>query len=104
MKRTPITNPYNFDTYVQWKGDYRRETSKFIYSDRMFQWDEVKFNMAAYYAFGDDNGGQFFDRRSPEDINMFLNKYFEKEVKLTAVLKGCNHSSGYPLWCFIYEE
>ena len=30
--------------------------------------------------------------------------YLGKEVKLTAVLQGCNRSTGYPIWRFIYEE
>lgn len=102
IKKTPETNPYNYDSYVQWMKDYNREKSKTVYSDRMYSWDYKKFNECCEKIWG--NTGQFFNDRKAKDINKFLNLYFEKEVKLTVILNCCNQSNGFPYWCFIYEE
>lgn len=102
IKRTPFTHPYSYDEYVKWMGDYHKDKSHAVYSDRLFQWDHKKYNQCCEEVFG--NHGQYFDNREPSEVNQFLNLYFGKEVKLTAILQGCNVSSGFPYWCFIYEE
>lgn len=102
VKRTPMSYPYSYDSYVQWMGDYHKGQSHSVYSDRLWSWDSIKFNKCCKEVFG--NTGQYFDNRTPEKINEFLNKYFDKEVKLTAILNCCNVSSGFPYWCFIYED
>lgn len=101
IKRTPISHPYSYEPFVQWIGDYHKEKSHSVYSDRMFQWDSEKYNNYCEEIFG--NHGQYFDNRDPNKINQFLNKYFGKEIKLTAILQCCNVSSGFPYWRFIYE-
>lgn len=102
IKKNPFDYPYNYDEYVLWKGDYNKEKSKVVYSDRLKEWDSDKFNKCCKKIFGDT--GQYFSNRKPEYIEKFLRLYFEKEIKLTAILEGCNQSSGYPVWIFIYEE
>lgn len=37
-------------------------------------------------------------------IEHFLSVYFGKSVKLTAVVQCCNQASGFPYWCFFYQE
>ena len=105
VKRTPWMYPYNYDDYVIWKHEDFKEGWKAVYSDRMMSWDFDKFNRCCQEVFGDR--GQFFDNldeRTPKDIEKFLCMYFEKEIKLTAIVQGCNQSNGNPLWVFIYEE
>ena len=102
VKRTPYDFPYSYDPYVQWMGDYNKDNSPSVYSDRLWRWDSDKFNKCCEEVFGDR--GQYFDNRAPEKINEFLNKYFGKKVKLTAILNCCNVSSGFPYWRFNYEE
>ena len=101
VKRTPISHPYSYEPFVQWIDDYNKEKGHTVYSDRMFQWDSEKYNKCCDEIFG--NHGQYFDNRNPDKINQFLNKYFGKEVKLTAILQYCNVSTGFPYWRFIYE-
>lgn len=102
IQRTPIDYPYSYDEYLLWRHDYHKDKSKTVYSDRLYQWDSKKYDKCCEEIFG--NHGQYFDDRNPKDINKFLNMYLGKEVKLTAVLQGCNRSTGYPFWKFVYEE
>lgn len=101
VRRTPYSNPYNYDTFVQWSGECTQGGHS-VYSDRLYQWDWEKYNRCCMEVWG--NQGQYFDNRTPEDINKFLNLYFGEEVKLTTILQGCNQSTGFPYWCFIYEK
>lgn len=106
VKRTPIGYPYSYDDFVIWKHeDFNNEGRHSVYSDRMMSWDCGKFNRCCQEVFG--NTGQFFNdlnERPPKDIEKFLCMYLEKEVKLTAIIQGCNRSNGYPYWVFIYEK
>lgn len=103
VRRTPHTHPYSYDDFVVYKSDdFDAACSHWAYSDRLLGWDYGKFNSAAMEVW--HNQAQMFSGRAPEDINRFLNLYFGKEVKLTAVLQGCNASNGYPYWVFGYEE
>lgn len=103
VKRTPWTNPYNYDSFVLYKSaDYKDKNYQTSYSDRMYTQNYKKYNECCKKIFG--NTGQMFDERSPEDINKFLDMYLGYPVKLTAVLNCCNQSSGFPYFCFIYER
>lgn len=102
IERDPWEYPYSYDTYVLWRGDYNKKKAHFVYSDRMFSWDSKKFNECLEKVFS--NKGQDFSSRPPKKIEKFLSLYFDKEIKLTAILQGCNHSSGFPLWVFVYEN
>lgn len=103
VERTPFSHPYNYDSFVNWKGDYVEGKCDAVYSDRMYSWDCKKYKEAAQEAFG-NNHGLYFSETSPEDIEHFLSAYFGKSVKLTAVVQCCNQSSGFPYWCFFYQE
>lgn len=102
VERTPQNHPYNYDEYVQWMKNYDEGKAHVVYSDRLWEWDSKKYNKCCREVFG--NQGQFFSNRKPEDIERFLSLYFGKEVKLTAILQGCNAGNGYPYWVFLYEE
>ena len=100
VKKTPITNPYNFDDYVEWKGNYRHSDSA-VYSDRLYQWDTSKYKSCYEHVF--KNNGQGFGSKNISDISKFLSMYFEKEIELTAIMRGCNCVSEFPYWIFFYK-
>ena len=103
IKRTPYSNPYNYDEYVVWKDkNFDKEKYSAVYSDRLWQWDYEKYQRYCQEVF--KNRGQRFDEREPKEIEEFLSMYFNKEIKLMAVMKGCNVSSGFPYWVFLYEN
>jgi len=101
-KKKPFNHPYDFDPHVTYLGDYQKGKGTAVYSDRLYQWDYKKFNSCCQEVFGDT--GQYFDNRKPEDIERFLSLYLGTNVKLTAIQKECNVSSGFPLWVFFYEQ
>lgn len=103
IKRNPFSHPYNYDEYVIWKDEnFNKEKYGAVYSDRLYQWDWEKYNRCCQEVF--ENQGQQFYQREPKEIERFLSMYFDKEIKLTAVMQGCNQSSGFPYWIFLYEE
>ena len=103
IKRNPFSHPYNYDEYVIWKDEnFDKEKYSAVYSDRLYQWDLEKYNKCCQEVF--ENQGQQFYQREPKEIERFLSMYFDKEIKLTAVMQGCNQSSGFPYWIFLYEE
>lgn len=101
VRKNPITNPYDFDDYVEWKGNYR-EFDSAVYSDRLYQWDTEKYKKCYEQVF--KNNGQRFDSKNVSGIRQFLSMYFGKEIELTAIMQGCNHTSGFPYWIFFYRE
>jgi hypothetical protein len=101
VKRTKRDYPYSYDFFVKWKKDYNQDISDAVYSDRLWQWDGQKFDTCCMEVWG--NNGQTFYGRNPEEIETFLIKYFGKKIKLTAIMEGCNVSSGFPIWTFFYE-
>ena len=102
IKRTPFTHPYSYDEYVQWMENYHKEKSHAVYSDRLQQWNSKKYSECwKEVSTGEDI---YAANKNPNKINRLLNLYFGYEVKLTAILQGCNASSGFPYWVYIYEE
>lgn len=103
IKRTPYECPYEFDEYLIWKDEnFDKEKYSAVYSDRLWQWDYEKYNRCCQEVF--KNQGQRFDEREPEEIERFLSMYFGNEIKLLAIMKGCNVNSGFPYWIFLYEQ
>lgn len=101
VKRTKEDYRYSYDFFVVWRQDYNQNTSDTVYSDRLWQWDSKKYNTCCMEVWG--NKGQSFHGRKPKEIESFLNKYFGRKVKLTAIMEGCNVSNGYPIWSFHFE-
>lgn len=98
VKRNPYTNPYNYDEYVIWKKGCKIDRSTAVYSDRLQQWDSEKFNKCKSKINGE------FSYDNPKTVETFLSLYFEQEIELTAIVQGCNQSSGFPYWVFYYKE
>ena len=102
VERTPRTHPYNFDSYVIWKDDNYKEANCSCWSDRLLQWDYKKTRALMKKHFG--NEGDYYDDRNPEDVEKFLQDYYDdNSLKLLVIMKGCNHASGYPLWHFWFK-
>jgi len=101
-KRTPQTHPYSFDGYVTYRNGTNEEVNGTVYSDRLQQWDYQKTENLKQKHFG--NKGDYYDNRTPEQIEAFLSEYFEKPVKIIFIMKYCNFSSGYPTWRFDYKH
>ena len=102
IKRNPFTHPYSYDEYVIWKDEnFNKEKYSAVYSDRLYQWDYEKYNKCCQEVF--KNQGQRFNQRDPKEIEKFLSMYFDERIKLTAIMQGCNQSSGFPYWIFLYE-
>lgn len=104
VERTPWSHPYSYDDFVIYKNEDFDPMDSMVYHDRMLQWDREAFGKAASEVWPNAPGSQMFSGRKPEDINRFLNLYFGKEVRLTAVLQGCNVGNGFPYWIFAYKE
>lgn len=101
VKHTPWSHPYSFDEYVLWKSDDCTKHDNFVYSDRMMSWDWDKFHDAIKQVWPDGHG-QYFDKDDPKDVEKFMSLYQGHPVKLTAIMKGCNVSNGYPYFIFGY--
>ena len=102
VKHTPWSHPYSFDEHVLWKSEDCEKTDCFVYSDRMMSWDWDKFHESMKQVW--EKHGHYFDGDDPKDVEKFLSLYNDKPVKLTAILKGCNLSNGYPYFIFGYKE
>lgn len=101
--------PYSFSLHCKWVADekdleksLKLESSGSVYSDRMYQSNSDKYNQACRDVFG--NEGQYFDKRTPKNIEKMLRQYFGiPSLVLTHIYKECNLSSGYPTWAFTYR-
>lgn len=104
VERTPLTHKYSYDEFVLYKASNFDKKDCWVYSDRMLQWDREKYSEAFHKVWPGKTGCQSFWDRTPEEINRFLSLYFDKNVTLTAIMQGCNASTGYPYWVFAYKE
>ena len=105
IEKTPFSHPYNYDEYVLWKSENYTKEKPYsgVYSDRLFQWNHDKYNDCCQKVF--KNKGQDFSKRESYEIEEFLRLYLnEKDLKLIAVLQGCNIATGYPYWVFLYRN
>jgi len=106
VERTPLTNPYNFDGYVEWDNPKlikkaNRENASSVYSDRMYQWDYAKAETTHEAAFGNRRQNGF--GYNPEKTEKWLQLYNDNNsIQLYRIMKYCNQSSGYPCWRFDY--
>ena len=102
VKRTREEYPYNYDSFLVWKGDYDETKSSAVDSDRLRSWDSEKYDKFSMEVWNSKRS--YFDEREPEEVERFLSLYFGMAIKLTAIVENCNASNGYPYWYFYYEE
>ena len=104
IERTPQTHPYSYEEFVVFKSQDFKTDDIAVYHDRMLQWNCDAFSKSVRTVWPDTPESQMFGEKTPKDIERFLNLYFGKKIKLTAVLQGCNVSNGFPYWVFFYRE
>lgn len=104
VERTPDKNMYSYDAFVVYKSSEYSSTDFAVYSDRMIRWNRENFERAVKTVWPEHTGSQMFYGRTHSDIEKFLSVYYDKTVKLTAIMEGCNFSGGYPYWVFYYKE
>jgi hypothetical protein len=103
VERTRDKYPYSYDAYVTYMNGSKEDIKDSVYSDRILQWDYELTRKIMLEVFGTD--GDYYNNRSPEDIEVFLRKRFDKpDLNLIAIMEGCNVGNGYPYWVFCYNE
>lgn len=108
IERTEREYPYSFSTHCTWlcsdtvkKKAAKMSDSSTIYSDRLYEANSTLFNQACRDVW--KNEGQYFDKRRPQDIEKFLQRYYDNSsIVLTQIYKSCNTYNGYPCWCFLF--
>lgn len=100
IERTPQTHPYSYDEYVLWRNNREQPTST-MWSDRMRQWDHVKYQTLWEKHVGKS---QYWSVNKQKQIEQFIREYVGKPITICYVLQGCNVSNGYPVWRVAYIE
>lgn len=105
VERDPHRYKYSYDPYFLYRADtFNPDTMSGEYSDRMWEWDHDKFDRCVNAVWPDSRHGQSFYHDDPKDITKFLELYFGYPVVLHGILQGCNVSSGYPYWIFVFTK
>ena len=100
ITRTPYTHSYSYETFVTLQK--KKKYKDCIYSDRLLQWDRNKHGRLCQKYFG--NTAHTWSNRDSFKIEKFLQDYTDnKDLKLVGIMQGCNQSSGYPFWVFMYD-
>lgn len=101
IRKTPQSNPYNYDGFVLW-GFKKPQNARTAYSDRLWQQDPKKHDELCLKHFGDVS--QYWADRDVNKIQAFLSDFFGKPVELLRIMQYCNQSSGYPYWRFEWKN
>lgn len=105
VKKTKDEYRYSYDPFVIWRGNGFDKDKNYLgdYSDRLFQWNSDRYNECCEQVWG--NKGQYFDCRTPEEIQKFLQLYYgDDNLVLYQIVEGCNQGNGYPYWIFYTKE
>ena len=98
-KKTRAQYPYSYDPLVIHIDQSKGPATKTTWSDRLYQFDSVKYNELCTKHFGDQ--GQYWNQRNVKHIEAFLQDWYEdKSVALVAVIEYCNQATCYPVWRF----
>lgn len=102
VRKNPRNNPYSYDTFVLFRSGDFTKADTMADSDRMQQWDHGAFSSALQAVWPDTAEDKGFRKRKTVDIEQFLNLYFKRKLRLTALLENCNVSNGSPYWTFAF--
>jgi hypothetical protein len=103
--RTPLTNPYSYESYVIWKkaGIDHEEANGVIYTDNLYAWNPKKHERLCRKYF--KNRKKYWGDRKPKEIEAFLREYLEvPKLELLIFMQGCNQINGSPLWIMYYKD
>lgn len=101
VERPKNRYPYSYSPFRIYKRNWSSNDLS-VDSDRLFEWDSEKYDRLSEEVFG--NTGQYFFRRYPEEIQLFLQRYFNRRILITGIMECCNASNGYPYWTFYYKD
>ena len=95
---TKIEDPYGYSEFYHWREKDHKKDAQAVYDDRLAQWDRQAFARAHSVV------PKRFDAMNQKDATKWMATYYEGKytnVKVTALIEGCNVSNGYPyfvLW------
>ena len=101
VEREPHEYPYSYTRFCLWKRGWNKE-DHVLWSDRLYNqyknYSDIKNEILGM----SDNFAQY----TPEQIETFLCRLFEKDVTVTGMEQECNYATGYPYWLiyFRYKE
>lgn len=102
VQRTKIDYPYSYDGFVLHRLGENKEANGTVYSDRLYEWDNKRYNTLRQKHFGDNS--QYWGSSYPSLIEKFLQDYMDnQDLKLIIVMEHCNLATGYPVWRFDYK-
>lgn len=103
VRRTKREYPYSYDCFITFRreeGSHKKASA--VYSNRMWEWDNKKFDTAMKESGG---RGQRFDQMDASVIQKFLRLYYGDDgLVLEAVGEGANQATGYPYWVFWFTK
>ena len=92
--------PYSYPEFYRYQNNSVTPNAT-DYSDRLWEWDHEKYDRCMKEAAGDT--AQIVSHHSAEKLERFLQLYHEcDELKLSAIVEGCNVSNGYPYFVYKY--
>lgn len=106
VDRTPITHPYQYNSFIVYRNGENDEVDHTIYSDHLYKFSHGEdsyehYNRMTMKHFRDVSQQWHLSDRSPDEIEEFLKDYFNKpNLKLVYMMQGCHQMSGYPIWSF----
>lgn len=97
-ERTKQTHPYSYERFLVWGALGAHVGDNGAYTDRMYQWDSVKFDRLVKKHFK-NAVGQGWSGITESEATNFLREYVgDPELKAARLTEECNVSSGYPVW------
>lgn len=99
VERTRAEYPYTFDDYLSYQSAQQTAANDSAYTDRMRQWDHVKYHSLLRKHFGSEI--DHWDGRQPVKIEAFVRDYFDKpNLTLVRIWTCCNQANGFEAWQF----
>lgn len=93
--RSPKEYSYSYDPYFIY-GDHQLVIGAAQhYTDRLRQFDTDKYTRLKNLHLGT---GDYWDAYSVENIEVFMQEYYDNNDEVVAVAQGCNKGNGYPYW------
>lgn len=105
VERDQYQYPYSYEPYAVYVSKDFQPTDKSVYSDRIREWDQNKYNEVckviwpgvAHATMG------YHASRDPDTVERFLSLYFDKNIKLTGIEEACNYANGYRYYIWYYK-
>lgn len=103
VSRTPHNYPYSYSEYCICKTAEWSNHDNVFYSDRFSSWYDPEKIKEARNELNIEHGDYFWDYYQPSILSKFLSKVMDEKITVTAIAKGCNVATGYPIWTIYYK-